>query len=566
MKLNDNHIDTWQKATIIGSVWGAFEIIAGSILHNLAIPTVAGTILAALGVTIMVAGARVFGGKGIFWRSALVCAALKTVSPSPVILSPMIGITLEGLLMEFGVLLLGNNIIGYILGGGLALISVLGFKFVRLIMIYGADIFTAYQSVFNISSTNQFIKDNGFLIPILILVIIFVAIGSFSAYSGYKGGNAIKLRFEKQGINFLPMGKNYKPPVVKGYKGGVGFLIFHVVWLVGFIVLKDIVPSGYWLSGGVVYIILSVFRYGRIRRMLSKPTLWIVITLVSTISSLFILLGKNGSFALNLQFIEYSFTILIRAAVVIIAFACINIEIRSKGVSRHFSKSIFSPLTNSYTNAYIALPSLISTIKDERNSIHKPLPIIERMFSHFTSSGKGAERKVYIITGSKQEGKTTFLRKVIENLKSEKVGCSGFLAEGIWDENGKRSGFELVNIVDGVTIPLSNKSSKNWVKFGSYYFNPAAIEFGNKIIKKALDDEVVIMDEIGLFELEGMVWANSLTWLLSKKTNPIIISVRRDFTEQVVSKWNLSNAEIVDIKLETPVNTALRVIGSVKNK
>ena len=140
----------WQVATIIGSVWGAFEVVAGSLLHNLAIPMAAGTILSAMGVMIMVTGARVFGGKGIFWRSALVCAALKTVSPSPVILTPMIGITLEGVVLEAGVVMLGNNLAGYLLGGGLAVLSILGFKLVRLIMIYGTDLVEAYKSVFKI--------------------------------------------------------------------------------------------------------------------------------------------------------------------------------------------------------------------------------------------------------------------------------------------------------------------------------------------------------------------------------------------------------------------------------
>ncbi len=548
---------SWQKATIIGSVWGAFEIVAGSILHNFAIPTVAGIVLSALGVFVMVSGARVFGGKGIFWRSALVCAALKTVSPSPVILSPMIGITLEGFLMEFGVLALGQNIAGFILGGGLALLSVLGFKLVRLIMIYGSDIVTAYQSVFTLSFSDNFLQSNGYLLPILLLTLFFVAIGAMAAYSGYFGGNTIKERFEGQSIMLLPTDNSYKPKVVHGYKGGIGFLLFHIIWLTVFVTLKGIIPTYYWLWGGVIYILLSVFRYGRIRKLISRPTFWIVILSVSLISTFFIQIGKNGSLTFNQDFLIYSFTIFLRATVVIIAFACINIELKSKGVSRHFQNSMFTPLANSYAQAHEALPSLISTFKQERHRILKPLPIVELMYSHFTNSNQTNQQHIFIISAERMGGKTTFMMKVIELLKNSGIEFNGFVAEGLVDESGKRIGFNLLNVKTNSSIPLCDKVSTQWEQYGSYFFNPKAVEEGNRILSEVKENEIVFIDEIGIFELEGKLWANAFTKLLSKSNNQLVVSVRKDFLKPISDKWNLSNPKVIDVNRTNPTELVL---------
>ena len=552
MRNTELSTNSWQKASIIGSVWGAFEIVAGSILHNFAIPTIAGMVLSALGVFIMVSGARVFGGKGLFWRSALVCAALKTVSPSPVILSPMIGITLEGFLMEFGVFALGQNIAGYMLGGGLALLSVLGFKLVRLIMIYGSDIVTAYQSVFAFSFSDSYLKSNGYLLPILILTIIFFAIGAIAAYSGYFGGNAIKIRFEGKSLMLLPTDNSYKPKVVKGYKGGIVFLIFHIVWLTVFVTLKGIIPSYYWLSGGIIYLLLTIFRYGRVRKLISKPTFWIVILTVSFVSTIFIQLGMHGSLIFNNELFTYSFTIFLRATVVIIAFACINIELKSKGVSRHFKNSMFTPLANSYAQAHDALPTLISTFKQERHRIFKPLPIVELMFSHFTETSVNRNQNIFIVSADRMGGKTTFLMKLLELVKANGEKCNGFLAEGLLNENGIRTGFNLINVKQNTSIPLCDKVSTQWEPYGSYYFNPNAIEEGNRIISDVKENEIVFIDEIGIFELEDKLWADAFTRLVTNKNNPLVISVRRDFLKLVSEKWNLGNAEVIDVYKVNP--------------
>jgi nucleoside-triphosphatase THEP1 len=556
----------WQVATIIGSVWGAFEIVAGSLLHNLAVPMVAGTILSAIGVVVMVTGARIYGDKGIFWRSALVCAALKTVSPSPVILSPMIGIALEGVLMEFGVLVLGHNMFGYMLGGGFALLSILGFKFIRLIMIYGTDLVEAYKSVFSFAFSAETLTRYGYLLPIILLVAIYILIGGFAAYTGYKGGNSIKARTKGKVLpNLRHSPDGYKPPMKKGqHKGGVAFLIFHILWLILFITLKERVPAMLWLSGGLVYIMLSLFRYGRIRAMISRPTFLVVILIVSVASSITISLGGHEGLRSIQQIMLHGLTIFVRASVVIISFTYIGIELMSKGVSRHFSFKSFESFAHSYQFAHQSLPKLLKDLKLSKGQVHKPMPLIERLFAHFahTNQSEAMRPKVVIITGDKHSGKTTFVKEMIAHLVNSGVQCTGFFAEGLWQDDGKRASFNLVTLPQNIVIPLSNRENTSWEQHGPFRYNPEALAVGKQLLENATRDSIIFIDEIGKQELDGLIWADAFENVLHRNTNTIVITVRKSFLEDVVDKWHLNHALVVDATTDCPEEIAKTMVSN----
>ena len=108
----------WLSAALLGSLWAAIEIILGSFLHNLGLPFT-GTILSAFGVALMAAGTQIWPERGILWRAGILCALMKSVSPSAVILGPMVGIALEAFVMEGTTRVLGRNAAGLILGGAI---------------------------------------------------------------------------------------------------------------------------------------------------------------------------------------------------------------------------------------------------------------------------------------------------------------------------------------------------------------------------------------------------------------------------------------------------------------
>ena len=106
----------WLKAAVVGGLWASFEIIVGSMLHNLHLPF-SGTILAVFSVILMISFLQVWNIKGLIWRAGIICGLMKSLSPSAVILGPMTGIMLEALVMDLFIYLIGRNMLGYLLAG-----------------------------------------------------------------------------------------------------------------------------------------------------------------------------------------------------------------------------------------------------------------------------------------------------------------------------------------------------------------------------------------------------------------------------------------------------------------
>ncbi len=144
--MNHKLSEKWIKASIAGTIWAASEIVLGSFLHNLRIPF-SGNILTAIGLVILISISYIWTERGLFWRAGIICALMKTMSPSAVIFGPMIAIFSEALLLEFSVRLLGRTIAGFLIGSMLAMSWNLFQKIANYIIYYGANIIEVYNNL-----------------------------------------------------------------------------------------------------------------------------------------------------------------------------------------------------------------------------------------------------------------------------------------------------------------------------------------------------------------------------------------------------------------------------------
>lgn len=170
--------------------------------------------------------------------------------------------------------------------------------------------------------------------------------------------------------------------------------------------------------------------------------------------------------------------------------------------------------------------------------------------------------KVFIISGSSGDGKTSLLKKLIDNLKSKDLNILGFLAEGKWDNN-VRSSFDLIEIETNNRLELcSNILNNEWIKEGRFYFNPKAINEGKLIIEKCIlnNPYLIIIDEIGPFELQGKIWAFSFEKLLKSTSVTIIITAKQKLIPQIISKFNITDFK--EILSSTKVEDFIKIIES----
>lgn len=167
---------------------------------------------------------------------------------------------------------------------------------------------------------------------------------------------------------------------------------------------------------------------------------------------------------------------------------------------------------------------------------------------------------VIIVTGDKGSGKTTFIKEIVSILDEKKITCYGFYAEGTWDSQKIRNTFTITLLPSKENILLCNTITENWPLFGRFRFNPDAISKGTDLICKVPSKIPVIIDEIGLMELNGNVWSMALTEITDRNQNPIIITVRRQFLDNVRDKWYLNDAIIFDASTDCPEDAARMVV------
>ena len=151
--------------------------------------------------------------------------------------------------------------------------------------------------------------------------------------------------------------------------------------------------------------------------------------------------------------------------------------------------------------------------------------------------------KIFIITGEQGEGKTTKLIQVVDILKKKNYKVSGFTAPGCWLD-GLRSGFDIVDVrTNEKRLLCQGEYNKQYVKIGRFYFDTEAIKFGEQLLltSNVPETDFVVIDEIGMFELQGKLWAGPFLKLIESASCPILITVRSKFLEDVKSKFNLSD-------------------------
>ena len=177
-------------------------------------------------------------------------------------------------------------------------------------------------------------------------------------------------------------------------------------------------------------------------------------------------------------------------------------------------------------------------------------------------------RPVFILTGDTGSGKTTFLLDMIDALRRQNISMAGFTA--ISDPGDGAPGvYQIADLVSGRKLPLAaRRYTEGWENIGNFYFNPEAIRLGKGLLEdpRITDQDLIIIDEIGPFELSGEVWAEPVTALLDRRSCPVLLVVRASLVEKVMEQWSLPDARVFTIRETTPGQAVEHIISATGEK
>jgi len=534
--------DLWRRAAVLGSLWAASEIVLGSFLHNVRAPF-AGHVLTAIAVVILVAGHRSWRTPGLLVRAGLIAALMKCLSPSAVLLGPMVAIAMEGLLMEVAVRLLGGGVVGYMVGGALAMSWTLGHKIVSLLLTYGPDLARLYGDIITLAERQVGPIPLGPWGPLLALALLNLAFGVAAALVGLRlgregpesasGGSARKDAAEwRRRLGAAP-GQGVRP--------SIPFLILWAVALPsGLVSLAGMSLGGKALVVGAA-VVVGVGRYRRVLRRLGRPAFWASLLVITMLAGAVVAAlageGERGWLA----GLGMGLGMSLNAMFVTMCFAALSTELAHPVLRRWLERLGGGQLDRAVRAAFATLPAVVASLPTGREFLGSPVKTLGRLLSR-TEEWLGAleepPRILGVITGEKGEGKTKAAEKVVEALAASGVRVGGFLAPGEM-RHGERWSIYLVEAGSGRRIPMATRDPESpWPTLGTFKVNPEALEMGRAALspEAAGTRDLLVVDEVGPWELAGEGWCPALDALQGGGA-VLLLVVRRGLLHDVLARF-----------------------------
>lgn len=551
--MNHNIInEKWLKASIIGTFWAASEIVLGSFLHNLKIPF-SGNILTAIGIILLISISYNWKEKGLFWRAGLICAIMKTLSPSAVIFGPMIAIFSQGVLLETFTRAFGRSIAGYVMGAIFAMSWNLFQKITNYIIFYGYNIIEIYKSLIQYAQDQLNLYFETLWLPILILLALYALFGLMAAVLGIKAGRIIKANKNLKGSQHIDQANRKFETKNPNFKYSISWLFLNLILMATGLLLINYTEWPVWSLSIIAIVSIWLIRYKRALRKLTQSKFWIYFFLITMVAAFVFTKIQSNSLQSGLLIgLQMNF----RAVVIIIGFSVLGTELYNPKIRSFFFKSSFKQLPMALELAFSSLPETISSMPDVKIILRKPITILNQMVTQAewklteVKEQMNFTQKVFIVTGSIGQGKTTFIQKIIKNFQSKGITLGGIYSPRVMQ--GKSTvGYDIIDInTNEREAFLRQNYTKNNLKIGRFNINLQGLQKGIKAIKKSSNTniQIVIIDEVGVLELENNGWAKNIEELIRNSQNHVLLVIRDSFVEQVIEKWKIKNYLVFDIQ------------------
>ncbi len=563
--------EKWIKASILGTIWASSEILLGSFLHNLRIPF-SGNILTAIALVILISASYMWRDKGLFWRAGVICALLKTMSPSAVIFGPMIAIISEAILLEVSVRLFGHTILGFIVGSVLAMSWNLFQKIFNLIIFYGYNIVQVYTGLMEHAQRQLNLEFDAVWAPLVLLLFLYALFGAVSALVGIRTGREL---INNPREYELRVHSNVNENIAS--KQGrtlysLFWLVLNLVLMAGTLFFIGRINFGIWVLLVVAIATAWALRYQRALRQLVRPRLWVLFVLITMLTA-FVFTKLQSNSTTWIDGIRIGLEMNLRAVILIMGFTVLGTELYNPKIRKFFSKGYFKQLPVALELSLESLPAMIANTPDVKTLLTKPGKVVNHLMLYadfrlkeIRNTNSIHKAKHFILTGAVGVGKTTLIMNLIERMKAENLSVTGIYTLRKM-EHSETTGYDVVNISTGKPEPfLRMEGTSAQEKIGRFFLYPEGLDVGNAALLDAAQSNLIVVDEIGRLELAEKGWSVPLQKLLENHNSNILFSLRENLVDEIILKFGISPNKLFRVSGNNTDEIISEILEEIRNK
>lgn len=169
------------------------------------------------------------------------------------------------------------------------------------------------------------------------------------------------------------------------------------------------------------------------------------------------------------------------------------------------------------------------------------------------ANSKSDESLLFLVTGSRGAGKTTFCSALVQAAREAGWKVAGILSPGVY-EGTQRTAINAEDLRSGESRRLASRSddaptpgSKHW------RFDPAVLDWGNQVFQASASSDLLVVDELGPLELErGVGWQAALSAIGDQQYAIGVIVIHAEMLGAALLRW--PHANIVEV--DTPEDSA----------
>ena len=454
---------------------------------------------------------------------------------------------------------MNGKLIGYILGGMLGVLSALIHKAANLLILYGWDLATLFDNLVIFASRQLGLQNFQGIEVLVLLGIIYMITGGVAALLALRIATRVYDGEVDPALEGATPVQNKLFQYTDPHDYSFVLLLMHVFSLAGILLAINLWPVWIWIPVSVVYLGFTWFHYRRSFRRLLRPRMWIQLLLITLLAAIFIKGIESGRFP-DPEGVRAGLLMNLRAILLLTGFSAISTELKNPVVKAILYRRGFSSLYKSISLAFSVLPVIIATFPRKNPGIRGFSGLLRNLLlkSDFLYQRiRDLDERLpvcFILAGDREEGKTTFLNGLADKLKVKGITLSGFVAEGIHDTQGVRTGYQIKNCQHGESVTFCQTHGvEGWTSIGKFYIDPVGLQQGCRWLSKEAvgKSDLVIVDEMGPLELAGKGWADPIEKLITEYPKPMIWTVRRKLVKKLSRKWNLGQVIIWDLSSQT---------------